>query len=63
MSNYTAIVRLVALVNNKFKISVSDPRQDSKLKNIILTINDKKVKVILAQKPFCGKQTDLIIQL
>lgn len=62
-SNYTAIVRLTALADNKLEISLSDPKQDSKQKNIILTINDKKVKVILAQKPFCGKQVDLTIQL
>jgi len=62
VSNYTAIVRVAALTDNKFKISVSDPKQDSKQKNIILTINDKKVKVILPQKPFCGKQANLTIQ-
>jgi chondroitin AC lyase len=62
-TNYTAIVRIVTLPDNKFKISVADPTQNDKLQNIILTINDKKVKVSLPQKPFCGKQADITIQL
>ena len=60
--NYPVVVRVSARENGKLKISVADPTQNPTRKDIELTINNKKIKIALSRKPFCGKQVDMVVK-